>query len=108
MILFPSDGNVEHEMKSRIGAASALMRASYQAVGVKRELSNSKASNLAVNLCCNPHLSSALTGDRKNVAKMSFLCRAAELSFTDNLREEQLLHMEVMSASVVITMETYL
>lgn len=45
MILFPSDGNVEQEMKSRIGAASALMRASYQAIGVKRELSTGKASN---------------------------------------------------------------
>lgn len=44
-LMILSDGNVEQEMKSRIGAASALMRASYQAIGVKRELSTGKASN---------------------------------------------------------------
>ena len=38
-VLFTSEGKMEREMDRRIGAASAVMRALYQSVVVKKELS---------------------------------------------------------------------
>ena len=43
-VLFTSEGKMEREMDRRIGAASAVMRAPYRYVVVKKELSERRSS----------------------------------------------------------------
>ena len=53
-VLFTSEGKMEREMDRRIGAVSAVMRALYRSVVVKKELS--RKAKLSVHLPSNPHL----------------------------------------------------
>jgi len=89
---------LELEIDRRIGALSAVMRALFRSVEVKRELSWKEKLSVYC-LCSNPHLWSqiwvVIQGMRSwiQAAEMSFLQRGAGLSLRDVV-EPLLLHME--------------
>ncbi|KAK0137162.1 Complement C3 [Merluccius polli] len=90
--LFPSEGKMEREMDRRIGAASAVMRALYQTVVVKRKLSRKAKLSIYQSIYV-PTLTyghqlwvvTESTRSRIQAAEMSFLRRVAGLSFRDRV-----------------------
>ena len=67
-VAFTSDGRQDEELDTRIGKASAVMRALHYSVVMKRELSKKgKALSLQSSFCPHSHLWSCILGnDRKN------------------------------------------
>ncbi|XP_070404401.1 uncharacterized protein [Nothobranchius furzeri] len=92
-VLFTSEENLEREIDRWIGAASAVMRALYQSVMVKRELSQ-KAKHSIYRSIYIPTLTyghelwvvTERTRLRIQEAEISFLCRVAGLSLRDGVR----------------------
>uniref|UniRef100_A0A8C6NIQ5 Reverse transcriptase domain-containing protein n=1 Tax=Nothobranchius furzeri TaxID=105023 RepID=A0A8C6NIQ5_NOTFU len=92
-VLFTSEGKLEREIDGRIGAASAVMRALYRSVVVKRELSQ-KAKLLIYRSIFVPTLTyghelwvvTERTRSQIQAAEMSFLRRVAGLSLRDRVR----------------------
>uniref|UniRef100_A0A8C6NQZ4 Reverse transcriptase domain-containing protein n=1 Tax=Nothobranchius furzeri TaxID=105023 RepID=A0A8C6NQZ4_NOTFU len=92
-VLFTSEGKLECEIDRWIGAASAVMRALYRSVVVKRELSQ-KANLSIYRLIYVPTLTyghelwvvTERTRLRIQAAEMSFLQRVAGLSLRDRVR----------------------
>uniref|UniRef100_A0A8C6W0Z1 Reverse transcriptase domain-containing protein n=1 Tax=Nothobranchius furzeri TaxID=105023 RepID=A0A8C6W0Z1_NOTFU len=92
-VLFTSEGKLEREINRRIGAASAVMRALYRSVVVKRELSQ-KAKLSIYRLIYVPTLTyghelwvvAERTRSRIQAVEMSFLRKVAGLSLRDRVR----------------------
>uniref|UniRef100_A0A8C6P7M2 Reverse transcriptase domain-containing protein n=1 Tax=Nothobranchius furzeri TaxID=105023 RepID=A0A8C6P7M2_NOTFU len=92
-VLFMSEGKLEREIDRRIGAASAVMRALYRSVMVKRELSE-KAKLSIYRWIYVPTLTyghelwvvTERTRPRIQAAEKSFLRRMAGLSLRDRVR----------------------
>ncbi|KAL7836057.1 hypothetical protein SRHO_G00284040 [Serrasalmus rhombeus] len=110
-VLFTSDGTREREIDRRIGAGSAVMRALYRSVVVKKELSHKARLSIYWSIYV-PTLTyghelwvmTERTRSRIQAAEMSFLRRVAGLSLRDRVRssvireglgvEPLLLHVE--------------
>ncbi|KAK0140998.1 Receptor expression-enhancing protein 6 [Merluccius polli] len=96
-ILFMSEGKMEREMNRRIGAASAVMRALYQTVVVKRELSRKAKLSIDQSIYV-PTLTyghelwvvTERTRLRIQAAEMGFLHRVAGLSLRDRVRSSDI------------------
>ena len=96
-VLFTSEGKMEREMDRRIGAASAVMRALYQSVVVKQELSRKAKLSIYRSIYL-PTLTyghelwivTERTRSRIQAAKMSFLRRVAGLSLRDSVRSSDI------------------
>ncbi|KAF7225184.1 tyrosine aminotransferase, partial [Nothobranchius furzeri] len=92
-VLFTSEGKLEREIDRWIGAASAVMRALYRSVVVKRELSQKAKLSIYRSIYV-PTLTyghelwvvTERTRSRIQAAKMSFLHRVAGLSLRDRVR----------------------
>ena len=92
-VLFTSEGRREREIDRRIGAASAVMRALYGSVVVKRELSRRAKLSIYQSIFA-PTLTyghelwvvTERTRSRVQAAEMSFLRRVAGLSLRDRVR----------------------
>uniref|UniRef100_A0A8C6LRX0 Reverse transcriptase domain-containing protein n=1 Tax=Nothobranchius furzeri TaxID=105023 RepID=A0A8C6LRX0_NOTFU len=92
-VLFMSEGKLEREIDRRIGAASAVMRALYRSVVVKRELSQKAKLSIYRSIYV-PTLTyghelwvvTERTRSRIQAAEMSFLRRVAGLSLRDRVR----------------------
>ena len=96
-VLFTSEGKMEREMDRRIGAASAVMRALYRSVVVKKELSRkAKLSiyrSIYVPILTYGHelwVVTETTRSRIQAAEMSFLRRVAGLSLRDKVRSSDI------------------
>ena len=96
-VLFTSEGKMEREMDRRIGAASAVMRALYRSVVVKKELSRKAKLSIYRSIYV-PTLTyghelwvvTERTRSRIQAAKMSFLRRVAGLSLRDKVRSSDI------------------
>uniref|UniRef100_A0A8C6NQ68 Reverse transcriptase domain-containing protein n=1 Tax=Nothobranchius furzeri TaxID=105023 RepID=A0A8C6NQ68_NOTFU len=92
-VLFTSEGKLEREIDRWIGAASAVMRALYRSVVLKKELSQ-KAKLSIYRWIYVPTLTyghelwvaTERTRSRIQAAKMSFLCRVSGRSLRDRVR----------------------
>uniref|UniRef100_A0A8C6KY55 Reverse transcriptase domain-containing protein n=1 Tax=Nothobranchius furzeri TaxID=105023 RepID=A0A8C6KY55_NOTFU len=92
-VLFISEGKLEREIDSRIGAASAVMRALYRSVVVKRELSQKEKLSIYRSIYV-PTLTyghelwvvTERTRSQIEAAEISFLHRVAGLSLRDRVR----------------------
>uniref|UniRef100_A0A8C6LCZ4 Reverse transcriptase domain-containing protein n=1 Tax=Nothobranchius furzeri TaxID=105023 RepID=A0A8C6LCZ4_NOTFU len=97
-VLFTSEGKLEREIDRWMGAASAVIRALYRSVMVKRELSQ-KAKLSIYRLIYVPTLTyghelwvvTERTRSRVQAAKKSFLLRVSGLSLRDRLRSSVIL-----------------
>jgi len=96
-VLFTSEGKMEREMDRWIGAASAVMRALYRSIVVKRELSR-KAK---LSICRSIYVPTLTYGHKFWVVtermrswiqadKICFLCRVAGLSLRDRVRSSDI------------------
>ena len=96
-VLFTSEGKMEREMDRRIGAASAVMRALYRSVVVKKELSRKAKLSIYRSIYL-PTLTyghelwvvTERTRSRIQAAEMSFLRRVAGLSLRDRVRSSDI------------------
>jgi len=96
-ILFTSEGKIDREMDRRIGAASAVMRALYRSIVVKRELSR-KAKLAIYRSIYVPTLTYGhepwVVTDRMRLqiqaAKVSFRRKVAGLSLRDRVRSSDI------------------
>ncbi|XP_049899777.1 uncharacterized protein LOC126389867 [Epinephelus moara] len=96
-ILFTSEGRMEREIDRRIGAASAVMQALIRSVVVKRELSQKAKLSIYRSIYA-PILTyghelwvvTERMRSRVQAAEMSFLRRAAGLSFRDRVRSSDI------------------
>ena len=96
-VLVTSEGKIEREMDRRIGAASAVMRALYRSVVVKKELSRKAKLSIYRSIYV-PTLTyghelwvvTERTRLRIQAAKMSFLRRVAGLSLRDKVRSSDI------------------
>ncbi|CAM4428457.1 unnamed protein product [Leuciscus chuanchicus] len=110
-VLFTSEGRMEREIDRRIGAASAVMRALYRSVVVKKELSRKAKLSIYQSIYVptltyghEPWVMTERTRSRIQAAEMSFLRRVAGRSLRDRVRssvtreelrvEPLLLHIE--------------
>ena len=92
-VLFTSEGRMEREIDRRIATASAVMRALYRSVVVKRELSRKAKLSIYRSIYV-PTLTyghelwvvTERTRSRVQAAEMSFLRRVAGLSLRDRVR----------------------
>uniref|UniRef100_A0A8C6PI18 Reverse transcriptase domain-containing protein n=1 Tax=Nothobranchius furzeri TaxID=105023 RepID=A0A8C6PI18_NOTFU len=92
-VLFSSEGKLEREIDRRIGVASAVMRALYRSVVVKRELSQKAKLSIYRSIYV-PTLTyghefwvvTEKTRSRIQAAEMSFLLRVAGFSLRDRVR----------------------
>uniref|UniRef100_A0A8C6KHS8 Reverse transcriptase domain-containing protein n=1 Tax=Nothobranchius furzeri TaxID=105023 RepID=A0A8C6KHS8_NOTFU len=92
-VLFTSEGKLEREIDRRIGAASVVMRALYQSVVVKRELSQKAKLSIyrsiyvpTLTYGCELWVVNERMRLRIQATKMSFLQRVAGLSLRDRVR----------------------
>uniref|UniRef100_A0A8C6MCM8 Reverse transcriptase domain-containing protein n=1 Tax=Nothobranchius furzeri TaxID=105023 RepID=A0A8C6MCM8_NOTFU len=92
-VLFTSEGKLEREIDRRIGAASAVMRALYRSVVVKRELSQKVKLSIYQSIyfptLTYGHELWVVTERMRSwiqAAKMSFLRRVSGLSLRDRVR----------------------